>query len=72
MAEAVLRRGAGPVSADDARRANQRKQGGGCPECGGGVWLGSGWLPHAKGCRRREYPTRPPVSFDVEGIPRSN
>lgn len=39
---------------DDARRANQRRQGCKycCPECFGDVWLGSGYLPHAPTCER--------------------
>lgn len=37
---------------DEARRANQRKNKSGCEECGGHIWLPSGWLAHSPTCKR--------------------
>lgn len=37
---------------NDRRREEHRKQGDGCPECGGRMWLPSGWLPHSPTCKR--------------------
>lgn len=40
------------MDSDELRRENQRKNGSGCPECGGYVQLPSGWLPHDPDCKR--------------------